>query len=127
MLDDADGYPRQLSDLIRLSREYISIPPRVALQYDIEQKASYLCSLTVHNICCTFGDWVRLGRLSESIYAQRNSQVQWPFLSMEGSLLRTDFSESSSILSKLQKFQIYLLDISNQKIVNVWERVIGSL
>ncbi len=80
----------------------------------------------VQNICCTFGDWVRLGGLPESIYAQRNSQRQWPFLSMEGSPVRTEFLESSRILSTLQKFPIYLLDISNQSICHVLERIIGS-
>ena len=61
------------------------------------------------------------------MYDQRNSQGQWPFLSMEGSPLRTDVSDSLSILNQQQKFPIYLLDFSIQKIGNVLERVFGWL
>ncbi len=48
-------------------------------------------------------------------------------LSMEGSPLRIDLFESSSILSQLKKFPIYLLDNWNQRIGQILETVIGSL
>jgi hypothetical protein len=46
---------------------------------------------------------------------------------MEGSPLRIDLFESSSILSQLKKFPIHLLDIWNQRIGQILECVIGSL
>ena len=52
---------------------------------------------------------------------------QWPYLSIEGSLLRTDLSGSSSRLEQLKKFPTYLLDIGNQKIGGILEHVIDSL
>ncbi len=54
-------------------------------------------------------------------------QGQWPFLSMEGSPLRIESLESSSLLSQLKKFPIYLLDIWNQRIRQILETVIRSL
>ena len=61
------------------------------------------------------------------MYDQRDSQGQWPYLSMEGLSLRTDLSASSSMLKQLKKFPIYLLEVSNQMIGKLLERVIGSL
>jgi hypothetical protein len=46
---------------------------------------------------------------------------------MEGSPLRIDLFESSSILNQLKKFPIYLLDTWNQRIWQMLEAVIGSL
>ncbi len=46
---------------------------------------------------------------------------------MEGSSLRIDLFESSSILNQLKKFPIYLLDTWNQRIWQMLETVIGSL
>jgi hypothetical protein len=60
---------------------------------------------------------------AESRFDQCNSQGQWPFLSMEGSLLRIDLSASLSILSQLKKFPAYLLDTSNEMIGNILGRV----
>ncbi len=50
----------------------VGLDPRFSLQYDFELEAPYLQSLKIQNICCTFGDWVRLGRLPESMCDQRN-------------------------------------------------------
>ena len=52
---------------------------------------------------------------------------QWPFLSMKGSPLRTDLSASLGRLNLLKKYPIYLLEISNQKIGIILDRVIDSL
>ena len=102
---DADRYCHELSDLILLSRGNISFRPRFALQYDFEQKAAYLQESKVQNFRCTFEDWVKLEWTPDDILDQRNSKGQWPFLSMEGSQLRTDLLASSSILNQLKNFR----------------------
>ncbi len=98
-----------------------------ALRYNYDQKVSFIRSLAVQDICLTYKDWFNLGRLPESMSDQLNSRGQWPYLSMEGSPLRIDLFESSSILSQLKKFPIHLLDIWNQRIGQILETVIGSL
>ena len=50
-----------------------------------------------------------------------------PFLSIEGSPLRTDLTASLSRLNMLKKYPIYLLEISNQKIGSILGHVIDSL
>ena len=61
------------------------------------------------------------------MFDQRDGKGQWPYLSMAGSQLSTDFSVSLSRLNKLKKFPIYLLETSNQTIGIIPERVINSL
>ena len=95
----AEGHSHPPSDLVRLSRGCIPFPPRFAPQNDLVQKQAFLQSLKVQNICCTFGDWVKLGRIPESLFDQRDGKGQWLFLSMEGSQLRTDLSASLSWLN----------------------------
>ncbi len=102
----ADGHPHKTSNLMHLSRGCIPIPTSFALRYNFDQKASFIRSLTVHDICLTFEDWVNLGRLPESVSDQFDSFGQWPILSMEGSPLRIDLFESSSLLNQLKKFPI---------------------
>ena len=81
----------------------------------------------MQDICLTYKDWVNLGRLPESMSDQLDSRGQRPYLSMEGSPLRIDLFEYSSILNQLKKFRIYLLDTWNQRIGQMLETVIGSL
>ena len=88
-----------------------------------------LQSMKVQDLCCTYNDWVQCWRTSDSVYHQleRDSQGQWPYLSMEGSQLRTELSAPSSMLKQLKKFPAYLLGVSNQMICKLLERGIGSL
>ena len=123
---DAEGHSHLLSDLVRLSRGYIPFPPCFALQNDFVQNQPLLQSLKVQNVCCTFEGWGKLWRIPASMFDQRDGKGQWPFLSMEGSQLRTDLSASLSRLNKLKKLP-YSLEISNQKIGIFLERVIDSL
>ena len=123
---DAEGHPYSLSTLVNLSRGKIPFPPRFAQQNDLVQKNAFLQSLKVQNICCTYGDWSKFGRIPGSMFDQQVNG-QWPFLSMEGSRLRTDLSEPSSRLNQLKIFPIYLLELSNQKIGRILGHVIDSL
>ena len=110
--------------LVSLSRGKIPFPPRFALQKDIVQKQAFIQSLTPQN--CAYGDWSRFGRIPESMFDQQ-VKGQWPYLSIEGSQLRTDLSGSLSRLEQLKKFPTYLLEISNQKIGRIPGHVIDSL
>ena len=101
---DVEGQGHSLSVLVDLSRGNIPFPQRFELQDDLVQKQAFLQSLKVQNICCTFGDWVRHGRTPESMFDQHNVKGPWPFLSMEGFLLRIDLSASLSRLNKLKKY-----------------------
>ena len=112
---DAEGQGHQLSVLVDLSRGNIPFPLCFALQNDLVQKQAFFQSLKVQNICCTYGDWSKSGRIPRSMFDQQVNG-QWPFLSIEGSRLRTNLSEPLSRLNQLKKFPVYLLDISNQKI-----------
>ncbi len=123
-LFDADGYQHKNSNLIYLLRGRIPIPTRFALRYNFEQKASYIRSLTVRDICCTYGDWVNHERLPESMSDQSNSRGQQPFLSMEGLQLRNKLFEFSSLLNQLKKFPIHLLDTWNSRIWQILESFI---
>ena len=123
---DAEGQPYSLSTLVNLSRGKIPFPPRFAQQNDLVQKNAFLQSLKVQNICCTYGDWSKFGRIPESMFDQQVNG-QWPFLSIEGSRLRTDLSEPLSRLNQLKTFPIYLLELSNQKIGRILGHVIDSL
>ena len=112
---DAEGQGHLLSTLVSLSRGKIPFPPRFALQNDLVQKQTFIQSLTPQNICCTHGDWSRLGRIPESMFDQQ-VKGKWQYLIIEGSPLRTDLSGPLSRLEQLKKYPIYLLEISNQKI-----------
>jgi hypothetical protein len=71
-LFSADGHPHKTSNLIHLSRP---IPKGFDPRYNFEQKASFIRSLTVQDICLTNEDWVNLGRLPESMSDQLDSQL----------------------------------------------------
>ena len=94
---DAEGQSHSLSTLVSLSQGKIPFPPRFALRNDIVQKQTFIQSLTPQNLCCTYGDWSRFGRTPESMFDQQ-VKGQWPFLSIEGSPLRTNLSASLSRL-----------------------------
>ncbi len=79
----ADEDPHKISNLIHLSRGCIPIPTSIALRYNFEQKASFIRSLTVQDICFTYADWVNVLRLPESMSDESDSQGQWPFLRLE--------------------------------------------
>ncbi len=96
-MHDDIARPHKISNLVHLSRGCIPIPTSFALRYNFEQKASFIRSLTVQDICLTYKDWVNLWRLPESMSDPLDSQGQ--FLSMEGSPLRIKLFESSSLLS----------------------------
>ncbi len=66
----ADGYPHTISNLIHLSQGCIPFPMSFVLRYNFDQKASFIRSLTVQDICLTYKDWVNLGRLPESMSDQ---------------------------------------------------------
>ena len=123
---DAEGQGRRLSTLVYHSRGKTPFPPRFALQNDLVQKQEFLQSLKVQNICCTHGDWSRFGIIPESMFDQQ-VKGKWPYLSIEGSPLRTDLSASLRRLEQLKKYPIYLLEISNQKIGRILGHVIDSL
>jgi hypothetical protein len=89
---------------------------------DYKQNA-LLQRMKVQDLCCTYEDWIQRGRTPESMVKKRDSQGQWPFLS----LLEIDFSASSSILKQLKKFLTYLLGLGNQMISKILERVISAL
>ena len=85
---DVEGQGRLLSVQVDLSRGCIPFPLRFVLQNDLVQKQAFLQSLKVQNICCTFGDWVKLGIIPGSMFDQRDGKGS----QLEGSQLRTDLS-----------------------------------
>jgi hypothetical protein len=78
-LFDADGHLHKTSNFIHLSLGCKPIPTSFALRYNFEQKASFIRSLTVQDICLTYEDWVNLGGLPESMSYQLDSQGQCHF------------------------------------------------
>ncbi len=112
---------------IHLSRGCIPIPTSFVLRYNFEQEASFIRSLRILYLW-RLGQPREITRKHEASHEQPIKQSRTIAISqLEGSLLRSELFESSSLLNQLKKFPIYLLDTWNQRIRQILGTVIGSL